>query len=99
MIKKLGPVAKEFLLNLFNKIWTGQALPTRWRRQLIKPLLKDGKDPKLTESYRPISLTSCLGKILARMVADRLIYVLEDQNLLNDNRQDSDQEDVQQIRF
>ena len=44
MIKKLGPAAKELLLHLYNLIWSGQDIPTRWRRQLIKPLLKDGKD-------------------------------------------------------
>jgi len=74
------------LLHLYNRIWSGEGVPTRWRRQLIKPLLKEGKDPKQTISYRPISLTSCLGKILERMIADRLIYILETKNLLNDNQ-------------
>ena len=53
---------------------------------LIKPLLKDGKDPKFTTSYRPISLTSCLGKILEKIIADRLIYVLESKLQLNPNQ-------------
>ena len=50
------------------------------------PLLKDGKDPKETTSYRPISLTSCLGKMLEKVIADRLTYFMEDRNLLNDNQ-------------
>ena len=53
---------------------------------MIKTLLKDGKDPKLTTSYRPIPHTFCLGKIMERIVADRLIYILETRKLLNPNR-------------
>ena len=53
---------------------------------IIKPLLKDGKDPKETVTYRPISLTSCIGRILEKIIADRLVFVLEDRNLLNDNQ-------------
>ena len=77
MIAHYGPKAMELLLHLYNECWKGKGLPRRWRMALIKPLLKDGKDPKFTTSYRPISLTSCLGKILEKIIADRLIYVLE----------------------
>ena len=86
------------MLHLYNRIWSGEGVPTRWRRQLIKPLLKEGKDPKQTISYRPISLISCLGKILERMIADRLIYILETKNLLNDKLA-FDRDDAQRIRY
>ena len=42
--------------------------------------------PKDTTSYRPISLTSCPGKILEKIVANRLIYLLEDRELLTNNQ-------------
>ena len=77
MIKQLGPRTKQFLLSLYNKIWRGEELPTMWRKATVKPLLKEGKDPIDTVSYRPIALTSCLGKILERIIADRLMYVLD----------------------
>ena len=86
MLKNLGEKAKEVLLWLYNSCWNGNGIPTKWRTAIIKPLLKDGKDPKLTESYRPISLTSCVGKILEKLAADRLIYILESRNILNDNQ-------------
>ena len=85
-IKNLGPHAKEMLLHLYQRCWEGEGIPSRWRHAVIKTLLKDGKDPKLTTSYRPISLTSCLGKILERIIAERLMYVLEERNLLNPNQ-------------
>ena len=85
-IKHLGPKARAGLLILFNRCWRGEGVPTKWLIAIIRPLLKDGKDPKDTISYRPISLTSCLGKILEKLIADRLMFILESRNLLNDNQ-------------
>ena len=85
-LKNLGSKAKELLLFLYNKCWEGNGIPTKWKTAIIKPLLKDGKDPKETVSYRSISLTCCMGKLLEKIIADRLIFILEDRNLINDNQ-------------
>ena len=61
-------------------------MPQQWRTAVIKPLLKDGKDPKSPGSFRPIALTSCLGKLLEKIVADRLTSYLECNNLINPNQ-------------
>ena len=45
-LKRLGPKAKEMVLHRFNKCWSGEGIPTKWRTAIIMPLLKDGKDPK-----------------------------------------------------
>ena len=76
-LKHLGPKAKEMLLHMFNRCWLSA---------IIKSLLKEGKDAKLTKSYRPISLTSCVGKIMEKIVANRLSYFLESNGLLNDQQ-------------
>ena len=86
LIKHLGPKAKDLLLHIYNKCWKGEGIPRRWRTAIIKPLLKDGKDPKFTTSYRPISLTACLGKVLEKIVADRLLFTLEARLQLNQNQ-------------
>ena len=86
MIKQLGPKALEMLLFLYNRCWSGIGIPSKWREAIIKALLKEGKDPKDPTSYRPISLTSCLGKILEKMVANRLIYILESRVILTNNQ-------------
>ena len=81
----LGPKAKKMLLTLYNKCWyDNQEFPRTWQSAILKPLLKNGKDAKLTTSYRPISLTSCVGKILEKIVATRLSYIMEQRGLLND---------------
>ena len=72
LIKHLGPKARKFILLIFNKCWNGDSLPGKWLTAIIRTLLKEGKDPKETSSYRPISLTACLGKLLEKIIADRL---------------------------
>ena len=86
IIKALGAKAKSFILHLFNQVWKGEPMPQQWRTAVIKPLLKDGKDPKSPGSFRPIALTSCLGKLLEKIVADRLTSYLECNNLINPNQ-------------
>ena len=86
MIKQLGPKALEMLLHLYRRCWNGEGIPPKWRTAIIKALLKEGKDPKDPTSYRPISLTSCLGKILEKIIANRLIYVLEERGILTNNQ-------------
>ena len=71
------------LLGIFNRIWRSGDIPTEWKLGLIIPILKPGKDPLLPGSYRPISLLSCLSKLMEKMVYDRLIYILETRNLLS----------------
>ena len=65
------------LLIAFNNLWVNDHFPDEWLRSIIIPMLKPGKDPHLTNSYRPISLTNCICKIFERMVNARLRYYLE----------------------
>lgn len=86
MIRQLPKSYKELLLRLFNKIWLDGTYPDQWKRAIIVPLLKEGKDPKLPSSYRPLSLTCCLGKIIEKMVSHRLIWYLENKSLLSESQ-------------
>ena len=54
-----------------------------WSKALIIPILKPGKDPLNPKSYRPISLLSCLYKILDTIINNRLIWFLEKNSLLD----------------
>ncbi len=51
-------------------------------QEAIFPVPKVAKDRSLPSSYRPISLTSCVSKVLERMVNQRLAWTLEHKNLL-----------------
>ena len=47
------------------------------------PIYKKGKDKKHPSSYRPISILSCLGKLLERIINTRLMAHLEGNNILS----------------
>jgi len=70
MLRELGPRGKEVLLRLINKTWRTSKVPKAWKTALITPLLKSGKPPGEAKSYRPISLTSCIGKLAERMAGN-----------------------------
>ena len=68
---------QQNLLGIFNKIWLTGNFPEDWKLALIIPILKENKNPLYPESYRPISLLSCISKVLEKMVNERLTYFLE----------------------
>ena len=57
-------------------------IPQAWRVADVRQVLKAGKDAQCLDSYRPISLTSTMGKVMERLVTNRLRYFAECHNLL-----------------
>ena len=86
MLKRLSTTGKEALLILINKTWKSGRIPSIWRIATITPILKKGKDAKLPQSYRPISQTSCIGKVAERTINKRLYWWLEASSLLSHNQ-------------
>ena len=53
ILKHLPTKAKDFLLNIFNRIWETGVLPKSWQISLIIPFRKPGKNAMDASSYRP----------------------------------------------
>ena len=77
MLKNASWEFKVFLLNVINRLWKESIYPSVWEMAIILPFLKPGKDSKLPSNYRPISLTSCISKLMEKMVNERLMWYLE----------------------
>ena len=77
MLKNLGSKAKQKLLAIYNNSLSSSHVPQVWREAIMIPIHKKGKDKHSTKSYRPISLTSCIGKLMEKMINTRLIWHLE----------------------
>ncbi|GBN69716.1 putative RNA-directed DNA polymerase from transposon BS [Araneus ventricosus] len=83
MLLHLTTESQTNLLYLFNRIWNEQCFPSSWQEAIIIPIPKPGKDITNPLNYRPIALTSCLCKLLEKMINHRLTHFLETKNLLS----------------
>ena len=86
MLKHLGEDTLEFLLEMYNYIWQRNQFPLKWRKAIVIAIAKPGKDHSKAENYRPIALTSCLCKVMERMVNQRLNWFLEYHQLIDKNQ-------------
>ncbi|XP_055605713.1 uncharacterized protein LOC129753889 [Uranotaenia lowii] len=86
MIRRLPIATKMQLLDCFNELWENGVFPPSWKEAIIVPIAKAGKNPKNAENHRPISLTSCIGKVMERMVNRRLVQWIEDRKLWSPNQ-------------
>ena len=82
LLKHLPESCLKTVLKVYNRIWTSGYFPTSWKKAVIIPIPKPGKDLTNPSSYRPIALTSCLCKVLEKMINHRLMWKLETENLL-----------------
>jgi hypothetical protein len=71
------------LTALFNMSLKTGRLPQDWRDANVTPLFKKGARDK-PENYRPISLTSILGKMLESIIKDHIVQHLDKFKLLID---------------
>lgn len=79
---KFGPpLMHNTMLDIFNLSWSNHKVPDTFKSGILLPFLKPGKDPTSTKSYRPITLLPTLGKILEKLVNQRLYRFAESRNL------------------
>ena len=79
---------------IYSKSWQEGVIPEDWKQAEVKFLKKSGKASYHSASaYRPISLTSCLGKGLERIITQRLYAVCEHNKII-----DRDQEGFRRFR-
>ncbi|CAF4508023.1 unnamed protein product [Rotaria socialis] len=61
-------------------------IPTKWKTANIILIMKPKKDKQHPASYRPIRLLSYLGKLLEKIIKQRLILELERRNILPEHQ-------------
>ena len=83
MVQNLPEVATNFLLHIYNSIWERGTFPNQWYTTIQVPIPKKGKEPTDPASYRPISLTSIICKIMEKMIKKRITWYFEKENIFN----------------
>ena len=80
LLKHLTEDILKILKKILDKIWTSANFPDQ-RRALI-PIPKPNKDHTNPLNYWPITLTSCLCKVLERMIVTRFTWYLGKSRIL-----------------
>ena len=79
-----GDNLRSAIHTLFSMSWKEGALPEMWKSADVKFLRKPGKPNYYSpSSYRPISLTSCLAKIMERIITSRLEAHIEGNHIID----------------
>ena len=77
------PSTHTFLATLFSRLQSENPDPSaKWCQSEIKLIYKDG-DKNDPANFRPISLTSCVGKIFHQILADRMTMYLSSNGLID----------------
>jgi len=77
MLKHLPSETLNTLLSILNDIWITGNFLSSWHQSYVVPISKPGKDTTNPTNSRPIALTSCVCKIMERMINNRLVWYLE----------------------
>ncbi|KAG0410905.1 hypothetical protein HPB47_011969 [Ixodes persulcatus] len=67
-------------MQYMNACWERGSIPQQWNTAKVVMIPKPGKRPQL-DSLRPISLTSCAGKLMEHVVLGRLNRCMEEREL------------------
>ena len=86
MLKNLSDDNLMYIKHFFNLIFLKHLFPKKWQDTLVIPILKPDKDPQDPLSYRPISLISCIYKLLDKIINNRLVWFLEKNNFLSNSQ-------------
>lgn len=77
LLKNLDDRSIKYLTGEVNAMWRDGVVPEQWKTALTVLIPKAGKVPSI-DNLRPISLTSCVGKVAEHAVLNRLTRYLEE---------------------
>ena len=85
MLKCGGKCVLDFMVHLFNAIFSSGTYPKEWSKAIIVPIHKKG-DRENTDNYRGISLLSIISKCYTAILNTRLYDWLEDGSMISDSQ-------------
>ncbi len=81
ILKEARESLAEPLSIFFNSSVNSASFPLQWKEANVTPVYKK-EDPTLPSNYRPISLLSCLGKVMERCIHKYVFNYISANNLL-----------------
>ena len=86
LLTHLPNSALSVLLKENNHTWESSCFPPLWCVAVVILIPKSSKDHLDPSNFRPIALTSCLCKMMERMINTHLIWSLKSQGLSEDHK-------------
>ena len=70
------------LTTLFNLSLKRHEVPNEWKHSVVCPIFKGGrKDRRVPTNYRPISLTSCVARLMEKIINVQVLDYLQSHSL------------------
>ena len=82
ILKQLPKKAILFLTHIYNSVLRTTYFPLLWKHSEIIMIRKPKKPSHIPSSYRPISLLPVMGKILERLILNRISPILNSKNII-----------------
>ena len=76
-IKMTADILLPIYVLLFNLVLDSGVYPSDWSIGTIIPIFKGKGSPHDPKNYRPINLSSCIGKLFAALLNKRLTLFLD----------------------
>jgi len=85
VLRELVDVIAEPLSTIFERSWRTGEVPEDWKKANVTPIFKKGKkeDPG---KYRPVSLTSILGKVMKQLILEVTIRQVEEKKVIRSSQ-------------
>ena len=85
LIFKRCPSLQIALLDLFNASWSQSVIPAQWKLAAIKLIAKSSQidEPTSSSNFRPIALTSCIGKLFTSILRNRWLDYMTENGFLD----------------
>jgi hypothetical protein len=84
--KHLPSNSLEYLLSIYNQSFRTGTISENLKKSYVIPILKPNKDSTSVGSYRPISLTSTVSKIMEKILHTRISNYMNINQLFNINQ-------------
>jgi hypothetical protein len=85
IVKQVAKQISEPLANIFNLSLSTGNVPEQLKIAKVIPIYKK-EDAEIFSNYRPVSVLPCFSKILERLVFNRCIDFINENNLLNEKQ-------------
>ncbi len=87
LVKWAWEASPDWFVILFNLCLIAGMHPGAWKLAMIAVVPKPGKlDYSLPKSYRPVTLLKCIGKLLEKVITQKILYDIGAFNLVPTNQ-------------